>query len=147
MTSAILDLDAAVIPGESAAGIALGSDVRSVAAQLQPNATKELRASRLYDFGPVRIWSSGNLIDQIGVHDGYRGTLFQMIRVGSTISEVEQLLSCEVQEDEFDNLIVPGSPGWCFETDQWTGHGTKDNRGAHIKAIFVFRTEVARRRL
>jgi hypothetical protein len=39
-----------------------------------------------------------------------------------------------------DNLIVPNSLGWCFETQAWGDPKTAaNNRNARIVAIFVFK--------
>jgi hypothetical protein len=43
------------------------------------------------------------------------------------------------QEDEEDNLAVPSSPGWCFETEEWKWPQTVNSNGnAQIVSIFVF---------
>ncbi len=90
-----------------------------------------------HDFGPVKVWANDGVIIQVGVYFGYRGALQDAIRVGSTLSDVEDCLGCSVQEDEDDNLVVPNSPGWCFETEEWKSPKTvSDNRGARIASIF-----------
>jgi hypothetical protein len=136
--STIIELDAPIVPGKSSAGVSIDSDVRNIVAQVKPNAIRDLSGCRLYDFGPVKIWSSADLVSQVGVYAGYQGALLNRIRIGSTISDVEQLFNCEVQEDEEDNLIVPGSSGWCFETEPWRSHRIKENREARITCIFCF---------
>jgi hypothetical protein len=79
------------------------------------------------------------MIIQIGVYSGYRGVLQPGIRVGATISEVEQSFGCSVEQDEEDNLVVPTSPGWCFETEEWKSPQTvSNNRDARIVSIFIF---------
>jgi hypothetical protein len=46
----------------------------------------------------------------------------------------------QIEEDAEDNLIVPGSAGWGFETEEWSrNHIDKVDRRAHITAIFVFK--------
>jgi hypothetical protein len=60
------------------------------------------------------------------------------IRVGSTISDGEDSFGCSVQEDEEDNLVVPNSPGWCFDTEEWKIPQTvSNNRKSRIVSIFV----------
>lgn len=134
----MIDLDAAIVPGKSAAGIAVGADVRDLLALNRPSATTQQSDYRVHDFGPIRVWSSCNVIQQVGVYSGYRGSLDNKIHVGTTIGDVERLFGGEVQEDLEDNLIVSNSAGWCFETEQWKSPNLKENRGAQITAIFIF---------
>lgn len=101
--------------------------------------TTKLSGGERHDFGVVKVWAKDGVIIQVGVHSGYRGMLKPGIRVGSTISEVEKSFDCSVQEDEEDNLVVPNSPGWYFETEGWKGpHTVSNNRNARIVSIFVF---------
>src|SRR6185437_9095357 len=85
---------------------------------LMPSTTK-LSSGERHDLGVVKLWTKNGLITQIGVHSGYLGVLENRVRIGSTIAEVEECFGCSVEEDEEDNLIVPNSPGWCFETEEW----------------------------
>jgi hypothetical protein len=89
--------------------------------------------------GLVKVWAKDGVIIQVGVYSVYRGMLHPGIRVGSTISEVEESFGCSVEEDEEDNLVVPTSPGWYFETEGWKAPQTvSNNRNARIVSIFVF---------
>ena len=57
----------------------------------------------------------------------------------ATIEEIEAHFGRSVEEDEDDNLVVPGSPGWCFETEQWIeGRILGQNRKARVVEIYVF---------
>ena len=123
----------------SAAGVFIGSDVRMLLAQVKPISTTKLSDCLRHDFGSVSVWSKGNMIDQIGVFDGYQGALHGRIRVGSTIADMEEVFGAQVEEDEEDKLIVPGSPGWCFETESWSENQiVAENRHARITEICVF---------
>lgn len=141
--SSVIDLTAPIIPGQSAGGIVLNSNIWDLVVHVSPKSTTQRSSLVLHDFGPVRVWSSDNIINQIGVSNGYRGTLSHgPIRIGSTISDVEKWFGREVEENEEDSLVVPGSAGWSFETEQWSGYpSVKENRGAHITQIFVFLAE------
>lgn len=93
-----------------------------------------------YDLGAVKVWSENGVITQIGVSSEYRGALEGGIRIGSTIAEVEDCFGCSVEEDDCDNLVVPGSPGWSFDTEEWSEvHTVQNNRTARIVEIFVFK--------
>jgi hypothetical protein len=114
-----IDLDAPIVPGQSAAGLIIGSDVTPVLGGAQADNVENLAGITVYDFGPVRVWCSGMTIDQVGVRAGYRGYLNGSIRIGDSVSDVERLFCRQVQEDDEDNLVVPEFPGWCFETEIW----------------------------
>ena len=137
--SGMIDVDAPIVPGKSAAGVLIGSAVRELLATVDAQSTTKLPEVEEYDFGTVKVWTRDGVIDQVGVYSGYRGVLQPGIRLGSTIADVEESFGCSVQEDEEDNLVVPNSPGWCFETEGWKRPQTvRDNRYARIMAIFVF---------
>jgi hypothetical protein len=136
----MIDLDAFIVPGNAAAGISIGSEVAGLLATIRPQSETKLPNSVKHDLGAVKVWSRDSIITQIGVYRGYRGILQPAIHIGSTVSDVEQVFSCSVKEDAEDNLIVPNSPGWCFETEAWGArHTVSDNRNAKIVAIFVFK--------
>lgn len=135
----IPDLSDPIVPGRSAAGILVGSPVDELLARSQPLQTERRSEYVLHEFPSVRVWSLGGVITQIGVFEGYRGTLEQKIGIGSSIAEVEDWCGCKVVEDEEDNLIAEGRPGWCFETTVWVGnHRVENNRDATITEIFVY---------
>jgi len=142
MSVKLPDLDAPILPGISAAGIKIGSEIKELLDQARPMITEDRSAHMLYDFGSVKVWSSGGLISQIGVYAGYRGCLDNRICIGSSIADVEARCGCQVSEDEEDNLIAIGRPGWCFETEAWVeNHTLERNRSARVTAIFVHNLE------
>jgi len=135
----MIDLDAPIVPGRSAAGVFVGTAVSELLSTVGAHAITKLSSSERHDLGVVKVWAKDGVIIQVGVGSGYRGMLQPGIRVGSTISEVEESFGCCVQEDEEDNLVVPTSSGWCFETDEWMSpHTVSSNRKARIVSIFVF---------
>jgi hypothetical protein len=108
-------------------------------ATVHSQSTTRLSIGEKHDLGSVNVWAKDGVIIQVGVYSGYRGVLQPRIRIGSTISDVEDSFGCSVQEDEEDNLVVPNSPGWCFETEAWKNPKTVgNNRNARIVSIFVF---------
>ena len=137
----MLDLDAAIIPGRGAAGIAVGAPVSDL--ELHGASPVQLHDGvSVYDLGPVRIWTRNGVVDQIGVQASYIGSIGQSgIRIGSTLQNVAEALGPVLEDDE-DNLVVEGVPGICFETEQWRGgpgRETVDNNlDAKITEIFVF---------
>src|SRR5262249_51700847 len=115
----MIDLDAPIVPGRSAAGVFVGTAVSELLLTVDAHAITKLSSEERHDLGMVKVWAKDGVIIQVGVYSGYRGAVQPGLRVGSTISEVEESLGCPVQEDEEDDLVVPTSPGWCFETEEW----------------------------
>ena len=134
----MFDLNAPIIPGESAAGVRLGQPIKDILVRQTPDAVIELTDCEKYQFGSVRLWVSSGKISQIGLYADYRGRLKEGIGIGSTVEEVQTLLG-KIEEDEDDNLVVVGTPGWCFETEEWLeGRQPEQNPKAKISEVYVF---------
>ena len=134
----MFDLDALIIPGESAAGFRLGQPIKDILVSQSPDAVVELNDCDKYQFGSVHLWVNAGKISQIGLYADYRGRLKEGIGIGSTIEEVENLFG-KIEEDEDDNLVVDGKSGWCFETEEWLdGHQPEKNTRAKISEVYVF---------
>jgi hypothetical protein len=134
----MFDLNAPIVPGESAAGVRVGQPMEDILTGASPDAVVEMRSCIKFEFGPVRLWAENGRVVQVGVYAGYRGSLRQGIGVGSTLGEVQSALG-PIAEDEDDNLIVAGMPGWCFETEEWAaGRGPEQNPDARVREIYVF---------
>jgi hypothetical protein len=118
---AMIDLDAPIVPGRSAAGVAVGSAVSDLLSTVGAHSTMKLSGGERHDLEAVKLWTKDGVITQVGVHSGYRGILQPGIRIGSTISEVEKSFGCSVQKDEEDNLVVPSSPGWVLKPKNGRG--------------------------
>jgi hypothetical protein len=132
-----LDLDAPIIPGHAAAGLAIGHPLPRLTDAVS-GATASPQGVLRLDYGAVSVWTTDGMITQICVRAGYRGKLGGAIGIGSTIVGVEAYLG-PVSEDPSDNLIVDGMPGWCFETEEWGGlHTLDENRDARITSICVY---------
>lgn len=144
MSAKLPDLDAPILPGISAAGIEIGSTIQELLEQNLPQSKEDRSISPIYDFGPVKVWASSGLVTQIGVYAGYRGWLDNKICIGSTIADIEAWCRCRVAEDEEDNLVAAGRPGWCFETEAWAGNQSiETNRGARVTEIYVYISQPA----
>ncbi len=134
----MIDLNAPIIPGESAAGIYVGQPISELLGQQNPIAVEKLENVTRYEFGPVWVWTRNDLIDQLGLFQGYNGELPEGIVVGAQMSEVKEKIG-DIFEDEEDNLCVINSPGWCFETCQWNNlHDPDENLSVRVTGIFVF---------
>ena len=134
----MFDLNAPIIPGESAAGVRVGQPIEDILARVSPDATVEIHSGTKFEFGPVHLWVEDGKVSQVGVYAGYRGSLSQGIGIGSTLGGIQSALG-PVVEDEDDNLIVGGMPGWCFETEEWVaGRQPEQNPDARVSEIYVF---------
>jgi hypothetical protein len=135
----VIDIDAPIVPGKSAAGFSIGSLVSDQLPAIRPQSTTNQSKHETHDLGIVKVWANGDVVYQIGVYSGYRGALPSGVGIGSTIADVEDFFGSLVQEDDEDNLVVPDSLGWCFETEEWGAPQTvSNNRKARIVSIFVF---------
>ena len=86
----------------------------------------------------VDLWATEDIVDQIGVHGGYRGQLLGRIGIGSTVGDLEQLVG-PVAEDDDDNFIVRGTVGLCFEVEGvFSGAGDPRLLMAPITWFFVY---------
>lgn len=132
------DLDAPIVPNESAAGVRIGEDARSVVERAGSKFIDDpADLVRSYNFGSVILWARAARVHQVGVLRAYRGKVQNQIGLGSTIGDVERAFG-NVIEDDDDNLVVPSLPGWCFETEEWMfGDEVHQNRSARIVAIYV----------
>lgn len=134
----MFDLDAAIIPGRSAAGISIGTAADEILSREQPLRRQPLKTQELLTFDSVELWVEDGRVRQIALSAGYRGTLAGSVGIGTTLGDVISLLG-PVEEDEEDNLIVPGLPGWCFDTTHWTGGGeARENLTARVEVVIVF---------
>jgi hypothetical protein len=134
----MFDLNAPIVPGNSAAGVSVGQTVEGILAETPPQAVVDLYSCTRFEFGTVHLWVRNGKVSQVGVYAGYLGSLLQGIGIGSTIREIQSVLG-PVVEDEEDNLIVEGSSGWCFETEEWlNGHQPDQNLDARVSEIYVF---------
>jgi len=138
----MLDLLARIEPGRTAAGLAIGGAILPLARD-ERHTTRDLgNGLELLDFGSVRVWAKGGVIEQIGVRGGYSGQVIgTAIGLGSTLQQVVAALG-PVVEDEEDNLIVADLSGLCFETEAWLGEPgletVEENLHARLTEIFVF---------
>ena len=134
----MFDLNAPIIPGESAAGVRLGQPIKDILAYQSPDVVTEINDLEKYQFGSVHLWVNAGKISQIGLYAEYRGRLKESIGIGSTIEEVQNSLG-KIEEDEDDNLVVAGISGFCFETEEWLdSHQPEKNPEAKISELYVF---------
>ncbi len=141
-----MNIDAPIVPGESAAGIQLGSPIEELLnAHTHSFDSGErakysflLRATIRYRSAMVDVWAIEGKVEQIMVHDGYCGKLMGKIGLGSTIADIERHIGA-VEEDEEDNLVIPDFPGLFFEIEGYFPDLQKDPafRFAPIKEIYV----------
>lgn len=142
-----MNIEAAIVPGESAAGIQLGCSIEEVlkkdknsfssgeVVNLSPSFPLNIR----YRSAMVDVWAVEGKVEQIMVHDGYRGKLMGKIGLRSTIADIERYIGTW-EEDEEDNLVIQDFPGLFFEVEGYFPD-LKDPafRHAPIKEIYVVR--------
>jgi hypothetical protein len=141
-----ISLSAPIIPGESAAGIRLGiieSELHSILGSSfkcerwrDPDYCTNPKDRTKYESPDVVIWLIDGVIYQIGVRNGYRGLLAERFQVGCIATDLAEL--GEIGEDEIDNLIIKGLPGFCFEVFAPSEGERKDIAKWRVKWFFVF---------
>jgi hypothetical protein len=134
-----MNLSDPIVPGVSAAGVRIGDDIKRVLlGSGAPSAVHGDPGRERYEFGTVTIWAKAGRVEQIGVRKPYEGRLASGVGLGSTIADVVESTGTVIEDDE-ENLVVAGQPGWCFETEEWAhGQSLSDNADARISEIFVF---------
>ncbi len=86
----MIDLKAPIIPGKSAAGIHIGQPIGELLILQKPRAIKKPEGFIRYEFGAVWVWTCNDLIDQIGLFQGYEGTLAEGLRIGAQMVDVKE---------------------------------------------------------
>jgi hypothetical protein len=108
-----IDLDADLVPGVGAAGLAIGQPIKSLLEVARPDSVEQRIGLRVLKYGPVWVFDKDGQINQISVFSGYRGRLAGTIGIGSFVAEVEA--ACGPLEDlEWGEYGASGMPGWCF---------------------------------
>jgi hypothetical protein len=81
-------LNAPILPGHSAAGIQLGQAVADVLLYAPAAVLEILPTLTVYQFCAVSVWARDGMVEQIGVFDGYTGTLPSGVCLGMPLVEV-----------------------------------------------------------
>jgi hypothetical protein len=143
--SNVLKLDAPIVPGKSAAGVSIGDSIEDILQRAKPSTITDWSQGKHYQFGSVNLWvNNKGKIKQIGLYPGYTGQIAKRIGIGSKISDIITSLGAVV-EDEEDNLVVHGLPGWCFESSEWhSPERTIPDPSASVIEIFIFEEDQQR---
>jgi hypothetical protein len=80
------------------------------------NLSPSFPLNKRYRSAMVDVWVIEGTVEQIMVHDGYRGKLMGKIGLGSTVADIERHIGA-VEEDEEDNLVIRDFPGLFFEVE------------------------------
>lgn len=146
-----MNIEAPIVPGESAAGIQLGFPIEEILKEQEPHFISEevlnplvlLPNTTRYRSAMVDLWVRDGIVDQIMVYSDYRGKLMDIIGLGSTIADIEMHIGT-MEEDDEDNLVIRDLPGVGFEIEGYFPD-LKDTafRHAPIKEIYVFRLSLS----
>jgi hypothetical protein len=113
------DLDAPIIPGETAAGLQLGISISDIDSNSLAELTHEVKTGGFYDNASTSdIYYSkdiylrfvGGHLQTIGVMSAYRGTIAQGLGIGAGVSDFEHVYGrlVEGSEDELTFERVNG---------------------------------------
>jgi hypothetical protein len=117
-----IDVDAPIVRGEGAAGLLLDRNVSGFEdrggvrfpVERLKNPFVELKDHWVLRSDSVCVWLEGEIITQISVRSGYRGSVRGRLRLGDSVGKVASEIGL-VGEDDEDNLACAGMPGMCFE--------------------------------
>jgi hypothetical protein len=117
----MLDLDAPIIPGVSAAGFHIDQFIERSVPIGTPLIREQVHSPIVRSPGTVRyrsesvdLWVANSVIQQIGVHAAYHGKLLDHIMLGMTMEDIERLVGRCIEDDE-DELAIYGVEGLCFD--------------------------------
>jgi hypothetical protein len=93
-----MNIEAPIVPGRSAAGIQLGSLIEEILNEHKNSfdsgevvkPTFPVRVTTRYCSAMVNVGVIKGKVEQIMVHDGYRGKSMGKIGLGSTIADIER---------------------------------------------------------
>ena len=128
----MIDLEAPIIPGVSAAGFHIGQFIDRTGSAGAPfirepihNAFDRSSDRVRYRSDSVDLWVSSSVIQQIGVHGVYRGKLFGQITLGMTIEDIERRIGPCMEAGE-DHLAIAGVEGLRFDVDWRPDHPARE---------------------
>jgi hypothetical protein len=130
----MLDLNAPIVPGVSAAGFHIGQFIEPNSSMgsvfvlesiHNPYVHSSDGAHYRYRSDSVDLWTTSNAIQQIGVHGAYHGKLLGQITLGMTIDDIERFIGPCMVDDE-DNLAITDIGGLCFDVALQPNHFVPD---------------------
>lgn len=130
----MIDLNAPIVPGKSAAGVVLGTNISKViddhrfsfSASNLDSKTGEMK----YTSNNIVLWTQSEKICQIMVRENYQGLVNGVMGVGTSLNLVRSQLG-DTDLDEYDNLVIKGIAGLSIEIDV-------DGNPSTVTEIYVF---------
>ena len=118
----MIDLGADIVPGRAAAGLALGDSIVPLRHLGRALAVHEsCREAEILDLGPVQVWATGGLIEQILVRGEYAGRIARTdVRIESPLGQFVHEVGALIEDDD-NVLLFPAVPGISMETTAWSG--------------------------
>jgi len=154
----VLNLDAEIVPGVSAAGITIGQSVAAILKANSPDSIEQRIGCRVLKFGSVwafekynALWGGDDtgttgVVDQVCVHAGYRGKIAGSLGIGSRLSDIEAALGALEHVDGAypeEYQLDLGTPwcatDWCLEVEKGSPlMGESGWREARVACICIF---------
>jgi hypothetical protein len=139
----MLDSGAPIEPGRGLGGVPIGTAVAEILAKHEPLKVFEIPGDEedpdgvtIHSFGAIRTWSVKGRVMQVGAFEGYAGRTANGIGVGSTISEIGEV----VPEGAPGFIALPDTPGIGMETTEWST-GDSPDPDATVVQIYVHGVE------
>lgn len=131
-----------IVPGERIGDIRLGmcfKELRQIVGEFE---IRDLADYEVIVCADIKIWVSKERDEatQILVQGGFKGKYMDMIGLGSTLTDVQNLLKATWHED-LDTYVIDDAPGMCFELGDSGDDTYWDEMTAPIEYISVFPIE------
>lgn len=95
-------------------GFLLGSNINLYTEKLEGFKCIKHEFCNTYESKDLKIWVNDSIISQLMIQNDNKWKLFEIISIGDTLEDVENLLG-NVIEDEEDNLILKDVPNVFFD--------------------------------
>ena len=128
-----------IIPGKGIGKLRLGMSRAQVEETIKEYTVDARCATDVLMCGDVQIWvhKEKDAVTQILVEGSFKGKFAGIIGIGSTLSDVQNLLHLEWYDD-LDATHLKGVPGICFELVDTDDEYDWDELTAPIEYISVF---------
>lgn len=116
-----MNSNCAIIPGHAIGNIILNEYEAEMLTKLDTDYTKEERGETCYvyhiDFMMIWVCKSTRRVYQITVGNGFKGTLWNKIRIGSKLRDLKELGKVYCENEIIPVYMIEGIDGICFELE------------------------------
>lgn len=128
-----------IVPGERIGNIRLGMNYKELRQMIEEFEVNDLPSCEVMVCKDVMIWvnKEKDVATQILVYGDFMGKYKDKIGLGSTLTDVQNLLNVTWHED-LDTYVLDDAPGMCFELGDSGDDTYWDEMAAPIEYISVY---------